>query len=881
MRFDFLSFLIGFGIAVVLGFILFRLRRQIQTVRQSAETSASSTRRFITNSSEARYYNDLVKMLNAYHLAGDVASLSDLYIEPRFVRAVTPVDPSVEQQNRSVFEVIPVLHEIPASYSAYNIETLRITDLRAGERHLALLGLPGTGKSTALAILGLYASNEISFETLDLASDGIFEDEIKDLPEDEKKKLVEQRKELQRRAVEQLKLAQSRKQEETGIKQRTVVDFQQLLPILVHLRDIDLRPEAYGAQATASGDANKPAPAKPKALDPAEPIVRALQRRFNPITASTLPQMVYRRLTQGTCLVLIDGYDDLAPSERNDKIVWLKQFISMYSGNFIVVTGPVEGYDKLLNTGLTPVFLRAWTEPDFQQLVARWAVAWPMIAGTPKRPAPLPEERIVRRVATGNRNRTPMDVTLKAWAAFSGDEQESGRRGWYDFYVRHELTNADQRPVMEKIAAQILNQGGAPVTRDQIKMLVAPPTADGKPASNADELASKISSQSGLLVDWPDGRYGITQTQVEAYLAGETLLTADAPSVLNIVNSPQWQSALTFASGKLNLTDAVNMRLSAAPDLLYTSLFSIVDWLHDAPPTASWRAEVFKRLTAALLAPSQYPVIRERAMAAMVASRDKNVMFILRQALRATDPNVRRLGCVGMGALGETDAIKDLGEMLTDPDPDVQMAAGQALGAIGTEAALETMLNGLVDGEQALRQAVAESLAAVPGEGHAVLRDAITSNDMMVRRAAVFGLSRIKSAWALSLLYRALLEDEQWYVRNAAEQAFLEAEGLETGGATKHPEADSLAWLIAWAAQKGEGIPAGMNARQSLIRVMQEGDAPLRAAAAVTLANLGHVQALKPLYGALRDRDEKVRGSVYKALTTLQTRMGEKLPAVV
>jgi HEAT repeat protein len=157
----------------------------------------------------------------------------------------------------------------------------------------------------------------------------------------------------------------------------------------------------------------------------------------------------------------------------------------------------------------------------------------------------------------------------------------------------------------------------------------------------------------------------------------------------------------------------------------------------------------------------------------------------------------------------------------------------------------------------------------------------MNSKDMMVRRAAVYGLSRVRAAWALALLYRALLEDEQWYVRNAAEQAFLSAERPDESGVTRHPEADALPWLVSWAAQRGEGVPAGQSARQILIRVLQEGDPVARAAAARTLANLGHVQALKPLYGALRDRDEKVRAAVYEALGNLQNRLGEEFPAVV
>jgi HEAT repeat protein len=267
-------------------------------------------------------------------------------------------------------------------------------------------------------------------------------------------------------------------------------------------------------------------------------------------------------------------------------------------------------------------------------------------------------------------------------------------------------------------------------------------------------------------------------------------------------------------------------------------------------------------------------------MAAMIATRDKNVLFILRQALRAADPDIRRLACVGLGALGSTEAIKDLAPMLGDENRDVQLAAGLALGAIGSDAALEVMVEGLIQGTDELRQAVAEALAAIPDEGHAVLRDGIVSEDIMIRRACVSGLSRVKAPWALIALYRAMIEDDQWYVRNAAEEAFMEAQSPEHDGPRAHPEADGLVWLVQWAAEKGEGVPAGVNARQILVRVLQEGHPVHKTMAALTLARLGHVQAIKPLYGALRDRNPDVRSAAYSALTEIQTRTGEPLPGI-
>jgi HEAT repeat protein/energy-coupling factor transporter ATP-binding protein EcfA2 len=884
MRLDFISFLIGFVVAAAVAAILYRFRAQLARVRSSAEGQAGSTRRFITSTSETRYYNDLVKAMNARHIAGDVVKLTDIYVEPRFIRGIEPVDPS-DERPRSVFHVVPLIHDMPACYASYNIETLSINDLQSSDPHLALLGMPGSGKSTALAIMALVAAEEIELETIDVMSDEVFEDETKDLPPADKEKLLQQRQDLQQRAIDQLKLAQERDKEQ-GKVTREAIDFHRLLPIVVHLRDIDLRPEAYGVQpgAAANGKSSGKQAVKPlKTLDPAEPIVKALQHRASTVTASALPRMVYNRLTAGTCFVMIDGYEDLPFDECPEKLLWLKQFMDIYGANFIIVTGPATGYDPLVNLGLTPIFLRPWGDAEFERLIGRWAMAWPTIAGTARRPAPIPEERIVRRVATNNRGRLPLDVTLKTWAAFSGDEQEVGRIGWYDFYVRHHYNSKEARPAMERVAATMLDLGGKPLTRDRMKELITAAVTgpDGKTVANPDDVLGKLTGNSSLMIEWPGGAYGFVHPLLTGFLAGSWMIYADNEMLNAMLANPAWEIAFPFGAARTEVDSAVTQRLSEMPDLLYSNLFSIVSWLPDSPPNAAWRAEIFKRLTAALLSPSQYPAIRERAMAALVASRDKNVGFILRQALRSPDPNVRRLGCVGLGALGEGEAIKDLGPMLTDSDPDVTLAAGLALGAIGTEAALETMLAGFVDGEASLRQAVAEALAAIPGEGYAVLRDAMNSKDMMVRRAAVYGLSRVRAAWALALLYRALLEDEQWYVRNAAEQAFLSAERPDESGVTRHPEADALPWLVSWAAQRGEGVPAGQSARQILIRVLQEGDPVARAAAARTLANLGHVPALKPLYGALRDRDEKVRAAVYEALGNLQNRLGEEFPAVV
>lgn len=862
MRFDFANFILGFFAGVLVtaftSLMLWRSRRRISAAQHQLEQQVGAARQFITNTAEGRYYGRLVEMLNAAHLAGDAVRLTEVYIEPRFL-TVPPVHDPDDERPQSVFHVVPQIHDLPASYAPYNLETIGINELRSGERHLALLGPLGSGKTVALAVMGLVAAGEIEIPVIDLASDEVFKEEIKSLPPEEQARRIRQLEDMQNRAIAQVRSAQKRDDNDT---QRPLIDLTTLLPIYVHLRDIDLRPESYGLQ-----------PGKTASLDPAEPLVLALRNTFGGIAANFLPRLVYERLTASTALVLVDGFDELPAPLQGERLAWLQRFIEIYSGNMIIVAGPEQGYDPLLKLGLEPIFLRAWNDADYDQFILRWTTVWPSLA---KRGAKLPDEPLRKRVAIANRGRSPMDITLKVWAAYSGDEQEQGRRGWYDFYVRRALSGRDIGPALHKMAAAILSNNGLPLPRDPIKTLLSP-TENGEVKLVGDDVVNKT-LDNPLVVEWPDGSYSFGHALLGAFMAAEAL---DDAAMVSVANQPAWSVALPFAAIRLNMESAVATRLSTAPDLLYSNLFTQAHWMVDSPAQAPWRAEFFKRAASALVQTTQFPAIRERAMAALVTSRDKGVVFIFRQALRNPNPRVRQLACIGLGALGDAESIKEVSPLLNDNEPDVQYAAGLALGVIGSEAALDTMIEGLLTGEAGLRRAVAEALAAIPGVGHATLRDAINNEELEVRHAAVFGLARVRAGWALTSLYRALLEDGQWYVRNAAEQAFMAAQELDRGGVEKHPDADQLPWLIKWAAERGDGVPQGAKAREVLIRALQEADAPHQAAAAQTLARIGHVTSLRPLYGALRDQDENVRAAAFDALSNLQTRLGDPLPAVI
>jgi HEAT repeat protein len=505
----------------------------------------------------------------------------------------------------------------------------------------------------------------------------------------------------------------------------------------------------------------------------------------------------------------------------------------------------------------------------------QWSDAWVKSHNTQP-----PDDQTMHLLSVDNQGRSVLEVTLKMWTALAADAQEAGRAGWYDALVRRRLPDPETLEAAAVLAARIM-EAGQPVYRAALQeslVQAAANAGDGKKVIKPEGLIDAL-LKAGLLVAYAGDKMSFPHVQLTNYLASRTL--TESERAVELAQAPAWQEAIGFAAGHINLLPIIVRKLGTVPDLLYSDLFDLVRWLPDAPPDAPWRGDLFKRLAAALMAPDQYPAVRERAAAALVASRDKNVFFVLRQALRATDPDIRRLGCIGLGALGNPEAVNDLAALLADENPGVKLSAALSLGALGTPKALEVMIHGLFQEGPEIQRAIAEALAAVPGEGHQILRDAIVAQEIELRRAAVYGLSRVPASWSLIALYRAMLEDEQWYVRTAAEEAFLAAQSPEKDGPRHHPEADALGWLVKWAADRGEGVPAGANARQVLVRVLQEGLPVYKIMAAATLARLGHITALKPLYGALRDRDAGVRSAAYRALFDLQIRLGQPLPGLL
>jgi HEAT repeat protein len=883
MGFDFQNFGIGLAAGWASAYGVYRVRHYISAGLDSVRGQAKTARSFVTRSADGRYLGDLVEFCERSHLAGRFVDLSDILVEPRFIPAPELIGTG-EEVTRSVFRVVPRVYDHPYLHAPYNIETLSLGDLVVGERGIALLGLPGSGRTTALQALILWSLEQVAFEPpIDRVQERLTAEEAA-LDEDKRAERIKERVSTEERAKERLAKEKGLNiaEAEASLGETRIEAFRHLTPFYVHLANLTISTQEFGTK-----------------IDPAEPLVRAVQHQMGRITGSSVPFYIYNRLNKGQASLLIDGFDDLPESERQVKLAWLKALIETYPNNFFIVTGTPQGYGALAQLGLTPVFLRPWSDIDIENAVTKWAKAYPRIGGTRRKLASAPDDSRIRRALVQSRSQSPFELTLKIWSIYADDREATNAEGWLRRYIASHLPK-DQSlgvilPQLAGVGALQLEDGFITLARMEEllgDLFAATETeaekAKSKPKDKKSQAKEEVSAQgkfirmlrrAGLLTRFRGERYQFKHSLLATYLASLNLKELAEEELADKALDKNWNEAFAYAALHTNLEPAVRARLTAPADVLQTNVLEVARWLAYAPADIPWRGGLIRQLGNLLTMQNQYPLLRERVAAALVGTRDSSVIEIFKRAAQDSNPDVQRLACLGLGALQDPEGLADLESVLQSTLGDVQLAAGLALGALGTEEALEAMVGGLTTGSEQLRKAISEAFAALPEEGYPVLYDAISHKDMAVRRAAVFGLRRINTGWSLVSVYKAFLDDSQWYVRSAAQEAFVQMSYKEASGPTAYPMTNELPWLENWAAKRGQDLASPELGDQMLTQGLQEGDPQIKAMAAVTLGQLGRVETINPLYAALIDKQETVRAAAHRALGDLQMYLGEPLLA--
>ena len=158
-----------------------------------------------------------------------------------------------------------------------------------------------------------------------------------------------------------------------------------------------------------------------------------------------------------------------------------------------------------------------------------------------------------------------------------------------------------------------------------------------------------------------------------------------------------------------------------------------------------------------------------------------------------------------------------------------------------------------------------------------MLREGATLADIMLRRAVVHGLARIDQSWAIETLQTMQVQDDQWAVRNLANQYLEQMGKIDPRVPRKLKTPSEAPWLIEFAGKQGVGIPRGGPATDVLLSAFKSGETEQRLAALPYLKRVANEGIIGALYNAMYGEDPEVREAAFYAIEEIGSN-GTKLP---
>ena len=826
-NFEPFSFWLGFLVATLFWWILSRFAPVLREFWKNFVDQAQAIRENAKAGVEYHYRNDVIRVTQTMHLAAPLFSLNEIIIPPQLMS--TPPNPASSTDSEGKFwvditlDTIPYMPDWPELSAAFNVPTYSLSEALEKGANLVLTGYAGSGKTVALAHLaGQIARSDPALGNLS-----------------------------------------------------------ERLPILVH----------FGNLPKAEMDANYPV----------NTLLAALSPQVSARTNAKLASLLEKSFAQNRVLLMIDGMDEVHQEEFIRAVGFIETVLNLYPGTQVVATASPFYFDGLPQLGLVPVAMAAWDNTQREAFVKNWGAKWTQHIqrtlwnispnGTGETLLQMEPEILNNWLQMDNLANTPLEMTLKTWAAYAGDTRGPSNVNAIEAYIRRMTVDIHEADTaLERVALQIsLKELPFPTLRSAIRWARGTTGEEAEesiiPEASSEEVEESgikpgsVSRQAipelltrGILVHRADSKLGFVHPTIGGYCAGKALASAGGSSWVQ--NQPAWmgkQQALQYLAHFGTPLGVTNSLGNAQEDLIRQRLLFAARWLPESlsHPKAAWRIGLMRELFNLIGSRSISIGLRARAMAALLLSKDPGISQMCKRLLQHEEPDVRQVAILGLGALKDQKSITELGEMLYEADPGVHQAASLALVAIGTQAALEAVATAMLHGDENHQRACAEALANDTTEGHPVLKEASTFDDLLARRAAVYGLARIQESWAREIIEGMRTQDKEWIVRNAAEEIAkqLDQESPYIPGPT--PPLHESGWLLQFAAKSGEGVAPGMGAEETLQRALVGGTDSERIAAMYQLKfaspNAGE-SAISILYGIFLQAHDDMQEAAYLAL---------------
>ncbi len=626
-----------------------------------------------------------------------------------------------------------------------------------------------------------------------------------------------------------------------------------ILPVLVHVAEL-------GAVSGGEGE------------DAEAILASALQKRANPLTSPGIKDLLHQKLKAGQVLLLLDGWDALPAAKRPNVAEWLEGLLHKYRQTQTFVAAGLAGHGLLLELDFTWTTLLPWRLGEAEAFAERATQA--MSVSQPPR---LPYFWRPGQTAAA----TTLNFALRALAKLPDDP----KRPLLDHQIMQEslrLLAGKQPPdaatvaFWQQLAYTMLHEDKIALGQTEVTAVAEEHAqqADGQINRSLANQLQKSVRDTPLFVVWGSGSLSCRGVWWRDFLAaGYLVVQGDAAAAARLTNA-EWSQVLRFYAAQADPAALAGKLLKGQDNTpSRESVFQVASWLPLTNESGEWRRQTMILLGQMIRSATSFTqVLRQRAMAALARSGEPGVMTFITQLLERTDPFLRQLGTAALAYLGTDQAITLLARMVTDGDELVRQTA--VYGLLQQQhhpQAEQPLLAAMLSEDEELSRIVGEGLALNGTHGIEILQEALTDDDIQVRRAAVLGLSLVDAAWVEKQLIQVERHDDEWFVRSAANGALELLRARRKSSKWEPPNPADQRWLTLAFRQDGRIVPDGQAAMPFLVQIISESDDPkMRASAATLLSHLPALDAMPALETAVRDSDFLVSEAAFTTLCHLR-----------
>lgn len=610
-------------------------------------------------------------------------------------------------------------------------------------------------------------------------------------------------------------------------------------------------------------------------LEPLTAVIAILQQRSTLLTGNSIRRWIDLKAKTGQLLLLLDGWEACGAERQTAVVQWLARLLEAYPAIRIFLTAQAWGYGPLHDLGFVWAGILPWQRGQVEQLAARWTRAL-SLGSAPKidhfwrhgQDVFVTSLRFwsLALAESGKRPRLPerQSDLLALALPLLADAPPGPQR------PRLPLATAVIPPKVEQfwqaIAYQAVQSGCLNLPKERL-LALADGLKESDEGSSRDWLASL--NRSAIFIAQTGDSVGFLNEVWRDYLAACYLAQHGlAKDVLAQASEPRWSGVVRFYAGQCG-GGPLAASLLAEKEVSPTreTLFQIASWLPEAADEGDWRRQILI-LLGQISRQATFPqVLRQRAVAALVQTRETGVTRFLEQLLQRSDPFLRQAGVAALPAIDPTRALSYLVDLLADVDERVRVTAVYTLFALNHPDTEQLLLATLIGEDERLSWAAARGFAAYGADGQAILKEALEDGDARVRRAAIQGCLHLEEPWVEPLLARVERQDPEWLVRSSATVALEEWRGRPRLNPWLAVRPEKQTWLLEYTTAVGWPPPKGAAILPFLVQILTELEKPaLRAAAAASLGQILAQGASPALENASQDSDPQVREAAATAL---------------